>query len=133
MKYIAHRRFKTTAICGDVNIPACTECEENNGTIQYNGKDVCSIFSENAHQYFARNNDGRGLERGKLTQAITKKLSHYDEDYQNRWDKIWDDPMCQPYRRPEHKDFWLWNHNFYNADIGVLRHIANLIGININK
>lgn len=129
MKYIVHRRFKQQAICGEVNIPALTECEEVNGTIYLDHKPLCIKRSENAHQYFARNDDGNGLERGQLTQAIIAALSKRDERYQDRWDKVWDDATCQMYRRYEHRDHWIWNHAFFNADIETLRYIAALVGV----
>lgn len=127
MKYITHRRFKDRAICGDVNIPANTECEERNGMIYYNGQPVCLITSENAHTYFAVNEDGKGLQRGATTRAINVFLRRKDEHYQDRWDRVWDDKLCQKYKRPEHPDHWLWNHEFYNADLSDLEYIENLI------
>lgn len=72
MQYIVHRRLKDAAICGGVNIPATTICEEICGVIYYNGLPVCYTTSENAHQFFARNDDECGLRRGKLTQTIQK-------------------------------------------------------------
>ena len=129
MKYIVYRRFKGKAICGDVNLPAMTVCEENNGYIFYDGKMICVATSENAHQFFARDDDGAGMLRGKLTQAIQKTLAKRDANYQSRWDKVWDAPICQPYKRIEDDNFWLWNHAFFNANIDTLQHIARLIGI----
>lgn len=128
MKYVVHRRFKDKAICGEVNLPAMTVCEENGGYIFHGDKPLCVVTSENAHQFFARDDDGAGMLRGKLTQAIQKTLAKRDANYQNRWDKVWDDPACQPYKRIEYADFWLWNHDFFNADIDTLRHIAKLVG-----
>lgn len=128
MKYVVHRRFKDKAICGEVNLPAMTVCEENGGYIFHDGKLLCVVTSENTHQFFARDDDGAGMLRGKLTQAIQKTLAKRDANYQNRWDKVWDDPACQPYKRIEYADFWLWNHDFFNADIDTLRHIAKLVG-----
>lgn len=129
MKYITHRRFKGQAIGGQVNIPAMTECELIDDKIMYNGIIICFIRSENSHQFFARNDDSQGLLRGKFTQAIQKHLSVRDSDYQKRWDKIWDDENCQKYKRPEHADYWLWNHEFFGAPISDLKYIANLIGM----
>lgn len=128
MKYVVHRRFKDKAICGEVNLPAMTMCEETNGYIFYGDKLLCIATSENAHQFFARDDDDTGMLRGKLTQAIQKTLAKRDANYQNRWDKVWEDPTCQPYKRIEYADFWLWNHDFFNADIDTLRHIAKLVG-----
>lgn len=129
MKYIAHRRFKSQCLCGQVNIPAMTECELKDGMILYNNQPICLIKSENSHQYFARNDDGEGMLRGKLTQGIQKFLSNRDENYQDRWDKIWRDVNCQKYKRCEHVDHWLWNHEFFGAPITELKYIANLIGM----
>lgn len=129
MKYIVHRRFRHSTAYARFNIPAMTECEEVNGVITYQGREVCAIKSKNAHQFFARNDDGNGMIRGQLTQAIQNTLSKQDPDYQKRWDKVWDDLMCQPYRREEHDDHWVWNHEFYEADIEVLKYIASLIGV----
>ena len=131
MKYITIRRFRDKAICGEVNIPALTEIQCVNNILYWNGKPLCIVTSENAHQFFAINEDGNGLERGKLTQAIQKTLEKRDSKYQERWDKIWADPLCLPYKRKEHENFWLWNHDFFNADIDKLRYIANLVGATI--
>ncbi len=128
MKYIAHRRFKSNAICGHVNIPALTELESRDGVIMLGEKPICYEKSENAHQFFAQNEDGNGLKRGQLTQAIQKTLGKRDERHQERWDKVWDDPDCQKYKRADHEDYWLWNHEWFLADIDTLRHIAALVG-----
>lgn len=131
MQYIVHRRFKDRAICGQVNFPALTECEESGGLITYEGNPVCSNTSENAHQYFARNDDGNGMLRGQLTQAIQKYLAKKDGAHQARWDKVWEDERCLPYKRKEYEDHWLWNHEFFNAEIDDLKYIAELIGAKI--
>ena len=126
MDYIAHTRFRGKALCGRVNIPAGTKCRESGGVILYGGGAVCAARSENAHQYFARDDDGCGMERGRLTRQIQKTLQKRDKHYQDRWDRIWADPICQKYKRCEHEDFWLWNHEFFNAPIFDLRHIAGI-------
>ena len=128
MEYIVHKRFKENAICGKVNLPALTICTESGGMIYHNGKPLCSAFSQNAYKYFARNDDKRGLERGKLVTAITTALEKQDEHYQERWDKIWADPACRQFKRPQSEDHWLWNFAFYNAEIFSLEHIAKLVG-----
>lgn len=132
MKYITHRRFKGLAICGPVNIPATTELECEDGIIIYHNGIVCYEDCETAHQFFTRNDDGCGMERGRLTQAIMKTLAQRngrdDEAYQERWDRVWNDAACQPYKRDDDDGYWLWNHAFFNAGIDVLRHIAELVG-----
>lgn len=116
-----------------MNLRATTECESIDNVICLDGKELCVTTSQNAHDYFARNDDGQGMLRGTLTQNIMKAL-HTDNDprtdtvYQAKWDKVWDDALCQQYKRIEYADFWLWNHDFYNAPIEDLRYIAKLVG-----
>lgn len=133
MQYIVHRRFKEKALCGSVNIPAMSICDEQDSLITYNNNPICYNVSENAHQFFARNDDGCGMMRGKLTQSIQKALAKRDDEYQSRWDKVWGDPTCQAYKRKEYADYWLWNHDFFQAEINVLQHIAKLVGAKEEK
>ena len=72
MKYITHHRFKELALCGSqLNIPYGTELECVGETlITPEGKAVCYRRSESGKKHFARNDDGRGLERGRLTHAL---------------------------------------------------------------
>lgn len=127
MNFITHQRFKDKAICGEVNLPALTEAELKDNMLYWQDKPLCVITSENAHKYFARNDDGQGMERGRLTQAIQQSLQKQDNKYQDRWDKVWEDELCRKYKRKEYADYWLWNHAFFNADIADLEHIYNLI------
>ena len=89
---------------------------------------VCSATSQNAYDFFTQNDDGMGQERGELLNRIIPKLEKRDAGYQARWGKIWDDPRCQKYKRPEQEDNWIWNHDFYNGPVEDLRYIAALIG-----
>lgn len=129
VQYIVHKRLKDNCIGGNIHIPALSICEENNGLIMYDGLPVCYTTSENAHQFIARDDDNMGLERGKLTQSIQNTLAKRDDEYQNRWNKIWKDSKCRKYKRVEYDDYWLWNHDFFNADIETLRYIAKLVGV----
>lgn len=131
MQYIVHRRFKGMAICGEVNLPVNTLLEDIDGFLYKSGKRICADTSENCKQFFARNDDGQGILRGRLSQKIISILSKRDKDYQNRWDKIWSDPICQKFKSPQHNDFWCWNNDFYQAHIFDLQHILKLIGGNI--
>jgi len=127
MEYIVHRRFKKKALCGNVNLPKFTKCELINNVIFHDGLPICALKSENAHKYFAVNEDGSGIERGELTYYIQTRLSKRDKNHDLRWNKIWNDKLCQRYKRIEHEDHWLWNHDFFEAPISDLQYIANLI------
>lgn len=128
MDYICFNRFKQNALCGEVNIPYGTKLDETNSIISYSGNPICYTTSQNAYDYFARDDDGKGLERGKLTAEIIKLLNNRkDGKYQNRWDRIWGDLSLLKYKRPEHPDHWLWNFDFFNASIDELNRIKSMI------
>ena len=128
VRYIVKKRMREAGISGRVNLPYGTAVEAVDGLIIHQGAAVCAVTSRNAHLYFARDDDGQGRERGALTLAITSTLEKRDKDHQARWDRVWEDPVCQKYRRPEHEDFFLWGHAFFEAPVEDLRHIADLIG-----
>lgn len=127
MKYITYLRFQGNSISGNINLPALTEIVEQNGTLYFQDKPICLATSENAHKHFARDDDNMGMERGSLIKQIIKLLSKQDKNYQNRWDKIWKDTLCQKFKHSFHTNNWLWNHSFYNADIKDLKYIYILI------
>lgn len=131
MDYITIKRARFKGLSGPENLPYGNEVQCEDGFLKIEGLPICGDHSQNAYDFFARNDDGKGLERGKLTQAIRKALEKRDKNYQARWNKVWDDPLCQKYKRIEHTDHWLWNHDFYNAEISNLRHIAALVGVRI--
>lgn len=131
MLYVTVKRAKFKGISGPVNLPYGTQVECENGFIRKDGKKICRITSHNAHEFFSPDDDGNGLERGELVHAIKKTLENRDAEYQARWDKVWEDGLCQKYKRIEHEDFWLWNHEFFCAPLCDLWHIARLVGANI--
>lgn len=130
-RYVARRRAKFQSCSGQVNIPYGTALENQGGTLFLNGKPLCYVTSQNAYDYFSQDDDGNGLERGALVAKILTSLERNplkaDKGYQDRWDKVWADPICQQYRRAEHEDFWLWNQAFYEAPVEDLQHIAQLV------
>lgn len=138
-RYIARRRARFKGCNGQqVNIPYGSILEAQDGFLLWKGEPLCVDTSQNAHDYFSQDDDERGQERGELVAAIMARLEtppkaskEQRAERQSRWDKVWDDPLCQKYKRPEHEDFWLWNHEFYDAPVEDLRHIAALVGANV--
>lgn len=128
MEYIVHKPFKGLAICGDITLPVNTILQSKNGYLYKGNYMICTVSCENAKQHFAKNDDGNGLLRGKLSQKIVSILSIKDENYQKRWDKIWEDPICKKFKSKDHDDFWVWNNGFYQAHIFDLQYILKLIG-----
>ena len=128
MRYIVTRRFRGNAICGEANLPYGTTCEEHDGILVLeDGRRLCAVTSQNAYDYFSRNDDGHGLERGKLVEEITIRMEKRDAKHQARWDALWADEVANHFRRPDHTDFWVWGQAFYQADIRDLEHILKLI------
>lgn len=128
VQYIAARRARFNAIGGPVNIPYGTTVEAVDGFLERDGLRLCAVTSESAHKYFARDSDGNGLERGQLTASIIATVSKRDKAHKTRWAKLWADPLACRYRRADHADFWVWSHDFFEAPVEDLRHIAALIG-----
>ena len=127
MRYIVTRRFRCNAICGQVNLPYGTEVTSDGAFLTVNGEKLCSITSQNAYDFFSRNDDGHGLERGKLVHDIRSTLERRDAKYQSRWDRLWADEGANKLRSTEHEDYWLWGFAFYNADVNELRRIRRLL------
>lgn len=123
MYYVCFRRFKQDAICGPVNIGYGERLVINGHFITKGEELICAVKSQNSHDYFSPDDDGQGLVRGKLTEDINKLLQCKDKKHQARWDKIWADISLLKYKRPEHPDHWLWNHDFYCAPISDLERI----------
>ena len=125
--YIVRRRARFLSICGPVNLPYGTEVSSDGAFLTVNGEKLCSITSQNAYDFFSRNDDGHGLERGKLVHDIMCTLERRDAKYQSRWDRLWADEGANKLRRTEHEDYWLWSYAFYNADVNELRRIRRLL------
>lgn len=131
--YIVKKRARFKAICGDVNLCFGTRVEAHDNIIfTDDGKPLCGVFSQNAMDYFANDDDNMGIVRGKLIEAITKLLRVTSMSTANavrdRWQIVWSDAICQKFRRKDHADFWVWNHEFFNASIPDLKYILNLLG-----
>ena len=146
MKYIVGKRLHKDTIQGPTNLKYGSECESLGDIIYYGDKPICAIRSQDAYDYMARNDDGRGLERFNLTSGIMALLHKPDEPnlvtpselkkvmklmniYDKRWMRIWGDGRVHQFKRPEHQDFWIWNFDFYNAEIEDLQYIYDLIAV----
>ena len=125
MKYIIYNRFKKKSLSGEINLPYGTVCEEHSGVIYFGDKALVYSTSANAHQYFARNDDGQGIKRGKLLQEIMRRLN--GKLNQAAWNRVWGDLSIRKYKRKEHADYWLWNHDFFNAPIEDLEYILKVV------
>ena len=125
MQYVVHQDFIGKAICGEVNLSAGTKCTEIDGTIYYGFRAICRSNSNNACKFFSRDNDGQGMERGKLIRTIKNTLSEHPE----RWDAVLNDIVCRQFDKNPDGSTWEWNLAFYHASIATLRYIADLVAV----
>lgn len=92
------------------------------------GRGICYTTSEQAHRYFARNDDGRGLERGSLTHAIAykKRVKLGKGGNEQRFSDKEIKTLCARWEKYLVKDVpvILFNHEFFNLDVETLREIA---------
>ena len=132
MRYITTKRFKRKGIDGNFNIPYGTAIESENGYLWQDGRRICSEKSAAMREYFARNDDGLGQKRSKVTHSIIDAMLMRDgetkDDWQKRWDVLWEDPVCNKYRKDYSETTFLWGISFYNAPLLDLYHIAALAG-----
>lgn len=123
MQYIVHTEFRGRAICGEILLSAGTKCTEIDGTIYHGFRAICRVNSSNAFKHFARDNDGQGLQRGRLIRQIKDTLANHAE----RWERVMDDPVCRQFDRNPDGDTFEWNLAFYHAGIPTLRYIADRV------
>lgn len=132
MNYITHRRFKETAICGKVNLRYGTPvvCDGNLICTQ-GGEPICFATSENAKLYFARNDDGMGLERGALTYAIAYGKRKGVKGY--RFTDAEREVLAKDYPHwlRQDVDFLLFNNDFFAATVEELRGLADKLKIKV--
>lgn len=139
VRYITHNRFKGLAACGEqLNLPYGTELETvGDFLVTAEGKAVCFDTSENAKRHFARNDDGRGLERGALTWAIAfQERVRFGEN--GRKQRFTDEEIGTLERRwsrflREDTETILFNEDFFAAEPEELRRIADEVHIKVKK
>lgn len=134
MKYITHRRFKGLAICGRVlNLPYGTKLICENGILKTKqGEAVCMNTSENAKLYFAINDDGKGLERGKYTYAIAYSRKGVNKEGFRFTDKQ-RDIIVRHYQRflRQDLDMIIFNDKFFKASVEELKAMAKELDIKV--
>ena len=139
MKYITHNRFKQLAACGEtLNIPYGTELKTvGNFIVSPEGKPICYPTSENAKMHFARNDDGQGLERGKLTWAIaySRRVRPGPNGGQQRFTeqeiKLLEDKWAHFLRQDV--EVILFNEDFFAAAVPELKELADALHIKVRR
>lgn len=131
MEYIVHRRFKKLSMRAKrVNIPYGTAAYTIGDIIHITGGEpICYTTSENAKLHFARNDDGNGLERGKLTYAIAYAPRKGDGKF--RFTGAERRMLARDWGKFLRTDtnMLLFNDDFFGADINELRTLAAALNI----
>lgn len=133
MTYITHRRYRKVAACGEqLNIPYGTELEVIGSYIVLGAKAVCNVRSDDAYRYFARNDDGKGIERGLLTYAIAYRPRDANRpdglDFRFTDEEIGMIVRDYPYFVKDTEGFIHFNYDFFNADVDVLNEFNKKLG-----
>lgn len=81
MKYIVCKTFNKKGIDKDFNLRKGSSCEEENGFIKHNDEVICAKSSQNAYDFFSRNDDGNGYERFSLVGQIIAKIQEIVIEY----------------------------------------------------
>jgi hypothetical protein len=131
LQYTTIKRYKRNGIDGYFNLPYGTPIAEHEGVLYHDNRPICVARSFSSHEHFARNDDGQGQERGRLSHGIIKKLggTHRPGEPTPEWDAIEDDEIANSYRRKDHETTWLWDDSFFKAPIKDLQYIAVKIGL----
>ena len=130
MDYINRKRYKKKCIQGEVNFPYGTHFDCNDsGMILYNNLPVCYNTSQDAFDYFVRNDDNNGTLRGELIEDILRITQPKDKNKKDKiWETIWNnDYIRNKFKNKDHDQVWLWNFDFYNAKIEDLKMILSKI------
>lgn len=151
MKYIVAKAFNGNGFWGRFDLPVGTEVVESGGLLYFGSKKICYATADNAHNFFVRNDDGKGEERFALTQAIKAKIQAKKNDYAAKVNAIASNMLLPPWEREERiseivdesalaferihgnaiADACLtdgiWNHDFFNAPIQTLELIMSLV------
>ena len=135
MKYITHHRFKKLSAFGKkLNIPYGTELETmNNFIITPENEAICFTTSENAKLHFACNDDGRGLERGKLTYAIAYKKHGNGNGFRFSDSEIEILERDWKHFLRQDVDTIIFNEDFFAADVEELQRLANALRIKVRR
>ncbi len=139
MRYITHHRYRGRDLGGaPVNIRYGTSFETIGDFIATpEGRGLCAVTSEVAHQYFAHNDDGRGLERGALTYAIAYaprerrgadgRRQRFSEEEIELLTRDWGRFLRQDV------DTILFNDAFFTAHVYDLQRLADALKIKVRR
>lgn len=147
MKYICCNAFNGLAIDGRLSIPEGAELTLENGVLSFDGRKICYPSSANAYAHFSRDDDGHGLERFALIQAINARVAelraerddriraeapnHEEDEDPVEWmseipdkaEEFFESMVGSPFLDIFPDGSRRWNKGFYDATINELKRI----------
>ena len=130
--YVCHTNYNGKTMLGDsIEIKFGEKLERHDNTLLYGGKPICIYRSLVGKQHFALNDDGQGLERGKLTWTLAYKPRLGESDGpQQRFSNAEIEILTtkwQHFLKPN-CDFILFNDEFFEQSPEVLKEITTSLG-----
>ena len=135
MKYIVCKQFKSKGIDGDFNLKKGSTCNEFGNIIFHNNRPICFKTSQNAFEFFSRNDDGNGYERYNLSHQILDHIKelvmNYNEAYlagENPEDTVgaFYESIREMYPKFLKSGMDVLSFDFYTAEIEQLKEIIKL-------
>lgn len=124
-EYISFRRYDHKALSGrQLNFPIGVKLRDYNGLLLLDTEPVCTTHSQNGRQHFAPNYDDEGIERGRLTYAISESARPHRHGFRfldSEWE--WMQKNWSQYL--QEGSHWLFNDAFFKAPLIHLRAIAD--------
>ena len=156
MEYIVAKAYDRLGIDQRFDLTKGASAFEENNIIFYNGKKVCYATSQDAHDFFARNDDGKGRERFKLShdiidavialkteyaEAVQQALSAFEKDEEGNYpaeaiaaaEAVEDKPKAFFDAIEQDEDLakfivnGYWSHAFFNGEIAELKRVKGLL------
>lgn len=122
-EYVCYSRYKGPSYSGNVVVPYGAKLYSVGYAIFLDSRMFGYTTSQACYDHFVRDDDGQGLQRGRLILTISKILYKHSD----RWARLSSNLKLQKFRRPEHQDVFVWNFKFYNATIEELKYIYSLV------
>ena len=80
MKYILCKPYNKKCMSGDISLLKGANITNTENILYHNNKPLCYTTSQDAYDYFALNDDGKGNERFKLTHDIIAHIKELVEE-----------------------------------------------------
>ena len=130
MEYICHHHYNKFGASGKLyNFKPGARLDVIGRFIAYKNAAVCATTSEDAYRYFARNDDGQGMKRGKLTYEIAYSERRPNKEDGYRFTPEEREILSTDYARfiRQDSDMIIFNSDFFNAEISELEEIKERV------